>query len=61
MLSAVIDFQNPVDTSSGPVFREFGRPGRWIALPHALDVGRRIDRSSRLPHRPDPRARGGDR
>jgi hypothetical protein len=43
VFAAVIDFQNPVDTSAGPVFREFGRPGRWIALPHALDVGHRID------------------
>ena len=43
MFADVIDFQNPVDTSTGQVFREFGSPGRWIALPHALDVGRRID------------------
>src|SRR5688500_1100178 len=43
MFAAVIDFQNPVDSSAGPVFREFGRPGRWIALPHALEVGHRID------------------
>jgi hypothetical protein len=43
MFAAVIDFQNPVDSSAGPVFREFGRPGRWLTLPHALGVGRRID------------------
>jgi hypothetical protein len=43
MFADVIDFQNPVDASAGPVFREFGKLGRWIALPHALDVGRRID------------------
>src|SRR5262245_15794477 len=43
MLTAALDFQRPVGSGKGLVYRSFGRPGSWIALPHSLDVARRAD------------------